>query len=194
MKIRICTKDDYAELTEVIKPVKTIYGVDTISTGWQDRHFQFLETALENPYINVVAATTDDNKMLGFCVQSFFDTPRWSLSLCYISESPDKNQFNASKIGGPLLDKLIELAETRGKYEFYYAVRDSGRKRLDMTLSSASIANAYVIRDIEVLPPFTPSKYEKVAEILLGHINGKNAKTIVIRHAYRNEQHNQVQP
>lgn len=184
MKTKICTKEDYAELVELIKPVKTIYGVDTISTGWQERHFEFLKVALDNPYINVVAATNDE-KIVGFCVQSFFDTPRWSLSLCYISESPDKNQFNASKIGGPLLDKLIELAEERGKFEFFYAVRDSGRKRLDMTLASSTVANDYTIKDIEILPPFTPSKYEKVAEVLLGHINGKNAKTIVIRHAYR---------
>ena len=185
IQVRTCTSEDYALLTGLIEPIRYIYGIDTVETGWKKRHLELLKTWLVADNAHVVGAF-DGDVPVGFCAQTFSTTGRWLLNLCYISEQAGKNQFNASKVGGPMVDALIVEAERRGLYEFFYCVRDAGRRRLDMTLESTQLAiNNYVIEDLEILPPMTPSKHPRIAEAILGMVNGRNKKTVVVRRGYR---------
>lgn len=187
MYVKVCTPVDLDQLIELVLPVTKIYGIDTISTGWQAKHVESIRYWLDNPAQARIVAAFSQDKILGFCAQTFSnESPRWLLNLCYISEINNRNQFNASKIGGPLVDALIEGAEERGKFEFFYCVRDSGRKRLDMTLAATKFTSqSYEIENFEILPPFTSSKSAKIAESILGSVNGKNKKTIIIRRGFK---------
>jgi hypothetical protein len=172
-----------------MEPYTTIYGIDTISNGWKQTHINCVINALTNPkWIpnwNVVVAVDETDTILGFCLQRIYTNHhRWLLKITYISAKENINQYNASKIGGVMLDKLVELAEERRKFEFYYVVRDSGTKRLSMTLSNTKIvAEKYHIYNYLVLPPFTLTTDKRIIK-MLGHINGNNTKTIIVRHGH----------
>jgi hypothetical protein len=186
---RLAEVSELDVLLKIMEPYTSIYGIDTVSTGWKQTHINFVTNALENPkWIpnwNVVVAVDENDIILGFCLQLIYPNHyKWLLKLTYISEKENINQYNASKIGGVMLDKLVELAEEKGKFEFYYVVRDSGTKRLNMTLSNTKIvAEKYHIYNYLVLPPFTPSTDKGVVN-MLGHVNGNNTKTIIIRHGH----------
>lgn len=182
---RLADISELPVLLNIMEPYTTIYGIDTISTGWKQTHIKIVTNALTNPLWNVVVAVDETDTILGFCVQRIYPNHhKWLLKITYISTKENLNQYNASKIGGVMMDKLVELAEEKGKFEFYYVVRDSGTKRLNMTLSNTKIvAEKYHIYNYLVLPPFTPSTDKSVSK-MLGHVNGNNTKTIIIRHGH----------
>jgi hypothetical protein len=126
----------------------------------------------------------EEENILGACFQSFMSNS-WILRFCYIRQLENKNQYNASKIGGVMLDKLCEIAEERGLTKFYYAVRDSGNKRLSLTLTATDMVNQrYDIIDIEKIPAMTKTTNELTAKYILSSTNGLNKKPIIIRCGY----------
>lgn len=182
---RLAIESDLDTLLKIMEPYTNIYGVNVIENGARQNHINLIIKSFTDPDWNTVVAVDENNKILGFCVQGIFPSHhKWLLKITYISAPENLNQFNASKIGGVMMDKLVELAEQRGKYEFYYIVRDIGTTRLKMTLSNTKIvAEKYHIYDYLIIPPYTPATEERVIK-MLGSLNGKNKKTIIVRHGH----------
>jgi len=185
MYARLALEKDIPNIIGIINSYETMYGIDLTASGVRDKHIQLVtEHVPSTELAQVIVAVDEKENVLGLCFQSFTGK-NWILAFCYIIQLTDKNQFNASKIGGLLLDKLCESAEERGVTKFYYAVRDSGNKRLLLTLSATDMVNQrYKFVDIEKIPPMTKTTNELTAKYILSSTNGLNKKPIIIRCGY----------
>jgi myo-inositol-1-phosphate synthase len=189
MKVRLCTKNDINSLVNVVNYFDSIYGIELDSYGIREGHIRNFHRVLENTSndANIVAAFDDDNNILGYCLQTFAtNKPVWFIINCYILPiNKDVNQYNASKIGGKLVEFMVNLAEERNIFEFYYVVRDIKNVRLSMTLNATdTVKEKYNIDDIEYIPPLTESKFYFVREYIMALTNGKNRKSLILRKGY----------
>jgi predicted N-acetyltransferase YhbS len=185
MYTRLALEQDIPNIIDLINSHEYMYGINLKESGLREKQIQIIHKYLQPDQIGQsVVAVDDEENVLGICVQSF-GTKAWILEFCYIRQLLGKNQYNASKIGGVLMDKLCECAEDRGLGTFYYAVRDSKNKRLSLTLSAtANLGQRYEFKDIEKIPPLTKTTNELVAKYILGTTNGLNKKPIIIRCGY----------
>lgn len=185
MYARSSLEKDIPNIIGIINSYETMYGINLTESGLRDKHIQLVRNHTPaNELAQIIVAIDQEENVLGLCFQSFTDK-NWILGFCYIRQLIDKNQYNASKIGGLLLDKLCESAEERGITKFYYAVRDSGNKRLSLTLTATDMVNQrYEIIDIEKILPMTKTTNELTAKYILSSTNGLNKKPIIIRCGY----------
>lgn len=188
MEVRVCNPLDVDELITIINQFDSIYGINLDTSGIRQAHINnIVECTKESSVDNVVAVFDNNSKMLGYCVQKFSKTkPVWFIVNCYILPiSENVNQYNASKIGGKLVEYMITLAEQRGLFEFCYIVRDSKNKRLSMTLESTdTIKEKYSFEDVDYIPPFGESKFKFVKNVIGTLTTGKNTKPLVVRRGY----------
>lgn len=180
MEVRAATNDDLDQLIAMINACTSMYGIDMVASGLREHQIQCVHEGLNHLEKRTVIVAVDDNQtVLGMCIQRFLENA-WVLQLTYIN-APG-NKFNASAIGGPMMDYMCKVAEARGLNTFYYVVRDSGTKRLDLTLAHAEyLKSNYDIKDIEYIPPYTETKFEKIKTYLTRHISGMNSKPLVVR-------------
>jgi hypothetical protein len=185
MYARPALENDIPNMIRIINSYETMYGIDLTTSGLRDKHIQLVtDYAPPTEAAQVIVAVDEEENVLGLCLQSFTGK-NWILGFCYIRQLADKNQYNASKIGGLILDKLCECAEERGVTKFYYAVRDSSNKRLALTLTATDMVNQrYDIIDIEKIPPMTKTTNELTAKYILSTTDGLNRKPIIIRCGY----------
>jgi hypothetical protein len=185
MYARLALEQDIPNIVDLINSHEYMYGINLKESGLQEKQIQIISNYMQPDQIGQSVVALDDNEnLLGVCVQSF-GTTSWILEFCYIRQLLGKNQYNASKIGGVLMDKLCEYAEEKGFNKFYYAVRDSENKRLSLTLSATtSVGKRYEFKDVEKIPPLTKTANKLVAKYILGTTNGLNRKPIVIRCGY----------
>jgi hypothetical protein len=185
MYARPALENDIPNMIRIINSYETMYGIDLTTSGLRDKHIQLVtDYAPPAETAQVIVAVDEEENVLGLCLQSFTGK-NWILGFCYIRQLADKNQYNASKIGGLILDKLCECAEERGVTKFYYAVRDSSNKRLALTLTATDMVNQrYDIIDIEKIPPMTKTTNELTAKYILSTTDGLNRKPIIIRCGY----------
>jgi hypothetical protein len=185
MYARPALEKDIPNMIRIINSYETMYGIDLTTSGLRDKHIQLVtDHAPPTKAAQVIVAVDEEEHVLGLCLQSFTGKS-WILAFCYIRQLADTNQYNASKIGGLILDKLCECAEERGVTKFYYAVRDSSNKRLALTLTATDMVNQrYDIIDIEKIPPMTKTTNELTAKYILSTTDGLNRKPIIIRCGY----------
>lgn len=185
MYARYSEPRDLDGIIAIIMTYDKMYGMDIVENGLRDRHIASVQqTIVPTAERKIVVVVDDDEKVLGMCLQ-VIGKKAWILRYCYIRSIDDRNQFNASKIGGLLLEKLCESGEEAGVTDFLYAVRDSGNKRLNLTLSATeTIRKKYDFVDIEHIPPLTKTSLEVVEKYILSLTNGMNKKPIVIRKGY----------
>lgn len=185
MRTRLCGPDDLPAMIRILNSYKFLYGIDMDSSGIRELHTRLLTNGVNHPRMSVIAAVDDLDNILGYCLQWFTPNNNWIIRCCYIDHREGETQYNASKIGGKILEALCLNAESRNYFSFYYVVRDIGRKRIGMTLNATDLVKEkYNIDDIEYLAPFESSKNEKTAQYILGQLNGKNVKPVIIRHGY----------
>jgi hypothetical protein len=187
MKTKICTTDDLAQIVSIVSGYRYLYGIDIVETGFRDFHIQTLSSSFSNPNQEIIAAVGDDDNILGFCLQHFFPHKKvWMIRCCYIAPFDSKTHYNASRIGGPILEAMCKNAESMGYFDFYYVVRDlSNNKRLGMTLSATDyVREKYAIDNIETIPPNTKSISEQRGKFLLGELNGLQTVPLLCRHGY----------
>jgi len=185
MYARPALEKDVPNMIRIINSYETMYGIDLTTSGLRDKHIQLVtDYAPPTETAQVIVAVDAEENVLGLCLQSFTGK-NWILGFCYIRQLADKNQYNASKIGGLILDKLCECAEERGVTKFYYAVRDSSNKRLALTLTATDmVSQRYEIIDIEKIPAMTKTTNELTAKYILSTTDGLNRKPIIIRCGY----------
>ncbi len=183
---RTATTDDLDQITRLVETYDRIYGINSVDSGLRDVHLAAIRHGIDKLYnLRTIVATDDDGAVVGVCVQQFLGSV-WILRITYISAAG--NKFNASRVGGPMMDDMCKHAESLGYFVFYYVVRDSGTKRLDMTLSNAEhLRTQYTIEDIEFIAPMTASTDENVRKYITGVTTGKNLKPLVVRKCVRNE-------
>ena len=185
MKTRVCVPSDLPSIIRILKSYQFLYGIDMIDSGMRNFHETLLENSFNSSDSVIIAAVDDQDLILGYCLQWFTPNNNWIIRCCYIDFREGETQFNASKIGGKILEAMCVNAESKNCFNFYYVVRDIGRKRLGMTLNATPlVSETYHIDDIEYIPPFTESKHKNTAQYILGRINGKNKKPVIIRHGY----------
>jgi hypothetical protein len=185
MYARYSEPKDLDGIISLIMTHDKMYGMDIIENGLRERHINSVhQTIVPTTERKIIVAVDDDETVLGMCLQ-VISKRAWLLRYCYIRSIENRNQFNASKIGGLLLEKLCESGEEAGVTDFYYAVRDSGTKRLNLTLSATeTVGKKYEFIDIEHIPPLTKTSLELVEKHILSLTNGMNKKPIVIRKGY----------
>lgn len=185
MYARYSEPKDLDGIISLIMTYDKMYGMDIIGNGLRDRHIDSVhQTIVPTAERKIVVTVDDDETVLGMCLQ-VIGKRAWVLRYCYIRSIENRNQFNASKIGGLLLEKLCESGEKAGITDFYYAVRDSGTKRLNLTLDSTkTVREKYEFIDVEHIPPLTKSSLELVEKYILMLTNGMNKKPILIRKGY----------
>ena len=185
MKARISLEKDIPDIIDIMNSYDTMYGIDLTSSGLREKQIKLVKDYISpSTYAQVIVAVDEEDKVLGLCFQIFVINS-WVISFCYIRQIVGKNQYNSSKIGGVLLDKLCESAEERGFTKFYYAVRDSDNKRLNMTLSATEMVNQrYEFVDIEKIPALTKTSNQLTAKYILSATDGLNKRPIIIRHGY----------
>jgi hypothetical protein len=188
MEVRLCNPSDVDELITIINQFDSIYGINLDTSGIRQAHItNVIECTEESSIDNVVAIFDDNKKMLGYCVQKFSKTkPIWFIVNCYILPiSEHVNQYNASKIGGKLIEYMIDLAEKRNAFEFFYIVRDVKNKRLEMTLDATdTIKEKYVFENIDHIPPFGESKFKFVKNGMGSLTAGRSPKPLIVRRGY----------
>jgi hypothetical protein len=188
MEVRLCNSSDVTELINVINQFDSIYGINLDTSGIRQAHISnIIECTEESNIDNVVAIFDDNKKMLGYCVQKFSKTkPIWFIVNCYILPIAENvNQYNASKIGGKLVEYMVSLAEHRSAFEFCYIVRDFKNKRLSMTLDATdTVKEKYAFEDIDHIPPFGESKFKFVKNGVGSLTVGKNTKPLIVRRGY----------
>jgi hypothetical protein len=187
MKIRLCIQEDITALISVVNHFDSIYGINLDSSGIREAHIRNIIRGVDDPDSNIVAAFDENNNILGYCFQKFSKVkPVWFIVNCYILPIDENtNQYNASKIGGKLIEGMVDLAEEKSIFEFYYIVRDIGNKRLSMTLNATErVKEKYTFEDIEHIPPFSESKFEFVKNIVGSLTSGKNPKPLIVRKGF----------
>lgn len=160
-----------------------------ISSGIRDMHLKIISEYYNWPNKYIVAAIDDNESVLGFCLQEFtVSMSSWAIRCCYIAHREGETQYNASKIGGKILEAMCDHAETLGVTKFFYVVRDIGTKRLNMTLNASEhLKDKYDIKDLEYIAPLTKSNNEIVNTWLLIDVAGKNTKPLIIRGGFLKE-------
>jgi len=185
MHARIATQDDLPQILEIILSHTMQYGVDIASSGIRDRHIKHLikiiTSTYEGKFKKFAVVTISNDRVVGVCTQTIYNEAWW-LHICYIRKDIDKNGFGDVDIGALMFDLMCQLAEELGVYKLMYVVRDSGTKRLDLTISRTIwVKDNYTFQTLEELPPFTKSKIKFVENNF--HMNGKNKKPVIVRFA-----------
>jgi len=186
MLIRFCTPTDLPKIIDIVNSYQYFYGMDAVQSGTRELHLRLLSTSFENDKKEIFGGFDDNGNLLGFCLQDFSFEGKWVIRHCYIASQKGVTQYNASKLGGKLLEAMCYNAELRNVFEFFYVVRDtSNKKRLGMTLDATdTVKEKYIIEDIEHIPAFTRSSNGKIGAAMLGRLNGKNEKPIIVRYGH----------
>lgn len=182
MKARYFTKDDLVQVQEIITSNTKMHGVDISKVT--DKFVQMFAT--REPGKGSVCVVDSDGIIQGLVKVTWSDKlPIWFIDFAFMKHTADRNlvrhTITTSAIG---MEFLVDEAEKRGLYDFYYGVRDHLNHRLDMlTAASNKFKERYEISDIELLTPGQTSKFAAFdyARMLLG---AQNTKTVVIRHAH----------
>lgn len=184
MHAKIATQEDLPQIIDIVMSHTRQYGVDLVTTGIRDRHIDHITKIITNTHKSkrkkFAVVTISDDRVVGVCTQTIYEE-WWWLNNCYIRKDTHKNGFGDVDIGAPMFDLMCQLAEEQGVYNLMYVVRDSGTKRLDLTMSRTVWAKEnYIFKTLEELPPFTKTKFKFVEHNF--YMNGENRKPVIVRY------------
>src|SRR5574337_1219495 len=180
MIIRPLDNKDFPQIKDIVYSHDKMYGVDI--TKYHNTIIGSFR--LSNTENTIVA---EDNKLLYAVIKQTFwcGLPAWSFGSMFF-----RSKYNTEiviDIGCLFFKYLTNLAENRKIYDFYYIVRDIGTRRRDMSFSASDTYSRYDYIDVEIIKPFTKSKYSSFNN-LLGYTCGLNTKELVIRHGHLKEE------
>jgi hypothetical protein len=179
MTVRICSPEDFDTIRDIVGSNNYIYGVE-LDDNSRKVHLDFIWEALSSSDKCVVGAERD-GRLTAITVMKFSaELPVWFVLLAYFEAMPSRTQAGASVLGAEMFEEMFRVAEARGLYDFYYVVRDHGSVRKELTEGKSEQIPRYDICDVEVLPPFTRSRFSTV-NLMLGRLATTHARTIVVR-------------
>ena len=178
-EVVVCTKDDLPRIIEIINKCKVIYGIDIVESGIRDIHLKRITDILDGTDNKFVVGYKEDGILISFCVIAFADIlPFWVANTQYddVAHTINPVKLERNLIG--VLRKCIEIAESRGIYSFYFVTRYSKLWKRYNILFLENFSE-YYLAEVEVLEPYTKTKYPGIEKIL-GKMNGVNDKSIVV--------------
>ena len=184
MKARPFTEADLEAATAIVRSHPTMYGIKINHDPYLKGLTRSVDASLS------ITIENDDGTVFGVAKQHHWgEMPSWSVGAMFFEDHT--NSPRVLQAGKALMNFMTERAESQGRYDFYYVVRDSGETRKRMSLEVNPVfAWRYDIVDVEVIRPFQIPKYKAFARMLAG-MAGKNTKTLVVRHGYLKPEHRQ---
>lgn len=179
MEARLCQEGDLPQIIEIIKQNTHMYGVDLVSTGLQKLHIKAMGDYFQSLPVNYkLVGLVDNNELVSFALMRFWESiPAWDASLLYSKVDHFELATNET-YSVMVMQKMIEVAESRNIYNFYIITRFSKIwKRWNLIFLERF--PEYTVSEVEVIEPFQESKWD-VFKKLLGPMNGKNEKSIVV--------------
>jgi hypothetical protein len=180
----LCTKEDLPDLIKIINDTTTMYG-----TNLHDSNIAKINIIRLRQLFNEEKSTVSDTDffvigykengiLLGFCITGFWASlPAWHCGP-YFTKLGIFDKVAAEILLISIIKKGIELAESRSVFNFYCITRFSRNWKRSNHMIMEQFPE-YSVSEVEVLEPFTKSKYNTFA-MLLGLMNGKNEKPIAI--------------
>ena len=181
INVRLYEEKDFQVVTDIIQSQDKMFGAD-ISNDWN----YYIEAVTNTVNLGVTVLGEIDGKVEGVMRVNYWEKmPFWSVGSNFTIKRQGLAYIRHRALSLSMYDKCMSLAEQEGRYDGYMIITDLGnhlnkRKLLHSELMP-SIANRYIINDIEVIPPFKLSKFEMFNQ-LLGNLRGKNQSPIVVRH------------
>jgi hypothetical protein len=178
----ICTEEDLPNILQLVKKHRYIYGVDTETTGIQERSINFIKRVLKQERKNayVIGIRNSQNLLIAFCTMCFWESiPAWSPLFLY----EDSDQLFSNRKQQPLnfgeaMKKCIKIAEDNNIYTGFFVTRYSPTWKRTHDAITEGFPD-YIVSEVEILEPYIKTKYSGF-EQLLGGMDGINEKTIVI--------------
>ncbi len=179
METKLCQESDLPQIIEIIKQNTHMYGVDLESGGLHQMHIEAIEKYFQSLSDNYkLVGVFDNNQLISFAMMRFWEAiPAWDALLLY--SSADQFQLaNHETYSIMVMQKMIEIAESRNIFNFYMITRFSKLwKRWNLIFLERF--TEYTVSEVEILEPFQETKWAGFKK-LLGPLNGKQEKPIVI--------------
>jgi hypothetical protein len=180
---RLCNDRDIDQAIDIIKSHTRMHGQDI--TYIQDKFIQaFL---LKDEWHASFCLVNEQDEVLGVLRSTFSENlPIWFIDFAFYKQPEDDKNYNSDwrDWTSVCFNAMIDLAEEKCRYEFYYAIRDQDNKRLALLLEvNHHLRERYEVCDVEVLKPGEVSKYATFG-MLRKILDAKARKTTVIRHCH----------
>ena len=180
---RLVKDQDIDQAIEIIKSHNRMHGQDI--TLVQDKFIQaFL---LKDEWHASFCLVNEHDEVLGVVRSTFSENlPIWFIDFVFFKLPADNKNYNAiwRDWVSECYNAMIELGEKKGRFEFYYAIRDHDNKRLALLMEvNQHLRERYEVCDVEVLHPGETSKYATFG-VLRKILDAKAKKITVIRHCH----------
>lgn len=184
MYARFLIESDLPEIIKIFESQDTMYGVDIRydRRELKDRLFDLVVNSSER---QALVGAFEDEQLVGFvAIMIFREQPFWRTSLMFFNKKIAAQPRLQIFTGSVLFEFMTKYAETQGVYEFFYVVRDSGRKRFNLTLNATRyVEERYLFVDLKAVKP-GEIPLLKFYRDLLGVTIGRNTKPVVIRQGF----------
>jgi hypothetical protein len=185
---RNLTPNDMGIIEQCILNHDSMYGIPIDHNEYIDRYKKSIERH------NAVGAFDGDH-CLGICTQNYWSgMPVWTMTNLFLSTSD--NPFLSRgmiRVLGSLTEQCIRTAESLGRFEFYYLLRDTEDfKRKTQTRNIISESNEYVSSrydfiNVHLIKGTDDIKWKYIATLLgdigLKAIQPPHNKTLLVRRA-----------
>jgi hypothetical protein len=182
----LCTKEDLPDLIQIINDTTAMYGADLHKIGAAKVNIERLQNIFSNKKPTntesefFVIGHKENGVLVGFCINAFWASlPVWHCGP-YFTKLDIFDKVASEILLLSVIKKGIELAESRSVFSFYYITRFSRQWKRSNNMIMEQFPD-YSVSEVEVLEPFTKSKYATFA-MLLGVLDGRNEKPIAVLH------------
>jgi hypothetical protein len=180
----ICTKEDLPDIIQIINDTSSMYGTDLQALGIAAANIARVRYIVNSGFAKIdgteffIIGYKENGILLGFCINGFWSSlPAWNCGP-YFTKLDIFDKVAAEILLLSIIKKGIELAEMRSIFNFYFVTRFSKKWKRASNMIREQFPD-YTTSEVEVLEPFTKSKYNAFA-MLLGGMNGNNEKPISI--------------
>jgi hypothetical protein len=182
----LCTKEDLPALIQLINDTASMYGADLHKIGVAKLNIERLQGILGEEHSTktdsefFIIGYKENEVLIGFCINAFWRSlPVWSCGP-YFTKLDIFDKVASEILLLSIIKKGIEIAESRSVFGFYYISRFSKYWKRSNHMIMEQFPE-YTVSEVEVLEPFTKSKYTTFSA-LLGVMDGHNEKPIAILH------------
>lgn len=186
--VRPYNEFDLSAVDTIIRSQTKMFGTNIVSM--HDSIIQDYAKQKKNTFPYVAEY---ENKISGIMRITFWEgMPFWTVGANFTLLDSSLNYIKNRIISLLLYKQCMMKAEENFRYDGYILLPDINTKRKQLHFEMIPwIRDRYDVRDVEIIPPFTESKWTAFRS-LAGPFSGKNARTIVVRHShlkaeYRNE-------
>lgn len=185
MSIRPMTESDTPAIESIVKSQKTMFGTNIIQY-----HDFFIKRIIDPSGLSVVGEISGE--VLGVMrINLWNHLPFWNVGMNFTKNSGGLEYVKSRALSLSMYDYCMRYAEEDNRYDGYIAITDTGRnlkKRRNLHAELfPPITTRYDLTDVEIIQPFSTSKYEAF-QWMLGSLAMKNVRPVIIRHSHLREE------